>query len=128
MPLQEPTNDEDVRVVLVDDDPLLCDTLKLTLELDGYTVWTATTAEDALTLIQAHHPHCVITDLNMPDVNGIELARRVRAACDPAMVLIVLTGSDAERDHALVERAGADFVLLKPLDHARLRSMLPPVH
>ncbi|GAP36629.1 response regulator [Piscinibacter sakaiensis] len=120
------TSDE-VRVVLVDDDPLVCDAVCAMLELDGYTVFSATAADAALDLIAAQAPHCVITDLHMPGVDGLELTRRVRALCDPATVLIVLTGSGSEADHAQAERAGADFVLMKPLEAERLRTMLPPL-
>lgn len=115
------------RIVIVDDDPLLCDTLRASLELDGYTVYTATSGGEGLSLITRHHPQGVITDLLMPGIDGIQLARQVRLAADPSTVLIVLTGSTEKAHHALAGGVGADHVLLKPFDHGSLRAMLPPL-
>ena len=118
---------EEVRVILVDDDATLREDVKSLLVLNGYTVWDAGGAEPALELIEAHRPHCVIFDLTMPGMGGVELARHVRAGFGSELVMIALTGSSQPPDITDAEQAGADFVLRKPLDVKRLRQLLPRV-
>ncbi|MEO7008253.1 MAG: response regulator [Caldimonas sp.] len=119
-------NDE-VRVVVVDDDPDVRETMKELLELDGYRVRTASDSDDAMTAIAESEPLCVILDLELPTIGGVELARRIRALYGTGIVLIVLTGSSRPVDHHAAEAAGVDYVLEKPLDVKRLRRMLPPI-
>ena len=70
---------EVVRVLVVDDDIDTRDSLKLMIELDGYSVRTAATAEEALRLVRSHEPACVILDLGLPRQSGIDLAACLRA-------------------------------------------------
>jgi DNA-binding response OmpR family regulator len=118
---------EDVRVVVVDDEADFRDTIKTLLELDGYNVRTAADAEEALRVIDAHQPVCVILDLGLPGIDGIELTAQLRSRHDAGTVVIVVTGSTEPEDHAAVEIAGADFILTKPLDVASLTRMLPRI-
>ena len=118
---------EEVRVVGVDYEPDVRDMMKELLELDGYQVRTASDADAAMTAIAEFDPVCVILDLKLPTVSGIELAHRVRSLYGTGIVLIVLTGSSRPVDHHAAEAAGVDYVLEKPLDVELLRRMLPPV-
>jgi CheY-like chemotaxis protein len=115
----------DEAVLVVDDDDDLRDSLKSLLECDGHFTLTASSAEEAMAVIERHTPICVLLDLNMPGVSGVELAERIRSVHGMDMVLIVLTGSTDESDQDEAERAGVDYVLHKPLDVAHLRSLLP---
>ncbi len=116
-----------VDVLVVDDDPDVREVLGLLLEADGYRVRRAADAKAALAAIAEQTPMCVLLDLEMPGMHGVELARELRAREGSDLVLISVTGwLDAEQ-HEAAERAGVDFVLTKPLDPAKLRLMLPPL-
>jgi CheY-like chemotaxis protein len=118
---------DEVHVVVVDDDADSRDVVQALLELDGYAVTTAPDAEAALRAVAEHKPLCVILDLHMPRVDGVELARRLRQAHGANLVLIVLTASASATDHRDAEIAGVDYVMQKPLDVALLRRMLPRI-
>jgi CheY-like chemotaxis protein len=121
------TDREEVRVVLVEDDPDVSEAVSALLEDDGYRVRCASTAEEAMGVIAEYQPVCVILDLGLPTVGGAELARRIRAEQGTGIVLIVLTGSVLASDQSAAEAAGVDYVLRKPLDVGLLRRMLPPL-
>jgi DNA-binding response OmpR family regulator len=117
----------DEAVLVVDDDDDVRDTLQMLLEADGHFALSASSAEEAMSMIEAHQPICVILDLNMPEVGGAQLAKRIRSIHGTGVVLIVLTGSTDESDQDAAERAGVDYVLHKPLNVAHLRDLLPRV-
>lgn len=119
---------EDVPVVIVEDDPEACQALKSLVELDGYRVHTAASAEQARAVIAEHSPLCVILDLGLPGASGIDLAHSLRATQDHALVLIAVTGSAEPEDELAAERAGVDYLLRKPLDIDRFRRILQPLH
>jgi DNA-binding response OmpR family regulator len=121
------TDQEEVRVVLVEDDPDVSEAVSALLQDDGYRVRTVSTAEEAMSVIAQDQPICVILDLGLPTIGGVELARRIRAAQGTGIVLIVLTGSVLASDQSAAEAAGVDYVLHKPLDVDLLRRMLPPL-
>jgi CheY-like chemotaxis protein len=112
-------------ILVVDDDADSRDSLKMLLELDGYRAFTAASADEAIKAVATQQPICVILDLHMPGVGGVELAQRIRAAHGNAIVLLVLTGSTSADDEDAAERSGVDYVLHKPVDPARLRRLLP---
>jgi CheY-like chemotaxis protein len=117
----------DTALVIVDDDLDVVQTLQLLLEMDGYTVFPAVTAEAAMALVAQHRPVGVILDLGMPVMDGLELARQLRDRHGPDLPMIAVTGwSDrARRDEAAV--AGVDHVLVKPVDLETLRKFFPPI-
>jgi DNA-binding response OmpR family regulator len=118
---------DEVRVVVVDDDSDLRETMLELLELDGYRVRGASNAEDAVSVIAEHMPLAVLLDLNLPTMNGVDLARHIRATFGQELVVIVLTGSTSAADKYAAEVAGVDYVLQKPLDAGLLRRMLPVI-
>jgi two-component system CheB/CheR fusion protein len=118
---------EDVRVVVVDDDPDTCESLKVLLEMDGYNVRTALSAEQAIALVAEHEPLCVLLDLGLPGLDGLEFARRMRAAYGGDMVLVAVTGRTREEDRMAADAAGIDFVMHKPLKASDLQKLLPPI-
>ena len=114
-------------LVIVDDDLDAVQTLQLLLELDGYLVFSAVTAQAALDLVKHHTPVGVVLDLGMPLMDGLQLARELRDRHGPDLPIIALTGwSDrAKRDQAW--GAGVDHVLVKPIEPDTLRKFFPPV-
>jgi two-component system, OmpR family, response regulator len=67
------------RILIVDDDVSVTDTFSRMLRLEGYEVWAALSADEGLTLAQAHGPHAVILDLRMPLTSGLQFLRAIRA-------------------------------------------------
>ncbi len=100
-------------VVVVEDDPDIADLLDLYLRRDGHRVYLAPTGESGLHLIATHRPAVVILDVGLPDVDGLEVCRRVRSA-DPGVAIIFLTARDEEVDRVLGLELGADDYVTKP--------------
>jgi len=121
-------NDDDVRVLVVDDVFDAAEVLAETLALSGYKVWIATEGAAALALVEEHKPHCVLLDIGMPGMDGNELTRTLRTRYGDDIVLIAVTGRehDDERVSDTFERV--DHYLQKPVDPDLLRKLLPPVH
>ena len=119
---------EPVSVVIVEDDPDACEALKALVELDGYRVHTAASAEQAKVAVAVHAPLCVILDLGLPGASGIDLVQSLRATQGHAVVLVALAGPFAREDPNDAEAAGVDYLLHKPLDIERFRHILHPLH
>lgn len=114
-------------VLIVDDDPAMLRLLSRRLEKAGYTVRQVTNGHEAIAAIQEACPDYLITDWEMPEMNGVELCRRVRQLDLPQYVYILFLTVRSQMD-SLVEGldVGADDFLSKPVDKeellARLRS------
>jgi DNA-binding response OmpR family regulator len=114
------------RIVVVDDHAELAGTLAEVLGLDGFDVRTAADGASALAVIAEHQPICVLTDVDMPGMNGFELVRRLRERYGSDMVLIAITGWGTENDRVAKEFDAFDHCLRKPIDLAFLRDLLRP--
>jgi two-component system, OmpR family, response regulator MprA len=101
------------RILVVDDDPKITSFLRRALVLDGYEVTVANGGPEALRLLAEQAPDLMILDLMMPEVDGLEVCRRVRAAGDELPILI-LTARDAVSDRVKGLDTGADDYLVKP--------------
>src|ERR671911_1525790 len=116
-----------VRVLIVDDDRALRDALRRALGLAGYGTAQVEDGEGALAEIAAQPPDAVVLDIGLPNVDGLEVCRRLRAAGERVPVLM-LTARDAVEDRIDGLDAGADDYLVKPFDvgelQARLRALL----
>ena len=116
-----------VKILIVDDDRSLRDALRRALTLGGYEVALAEGGQDGLTQIAAGAPDAVVLDIGMPDIDGLEVSRRLRASGNRVPVLM-LTARDAVADRIDGLDAGADDYLVKPFDvgelKARLRALL----
>jgi two-component system phosphate regulon response regulator PhoB len=89
----------------------------------GYNIVTATRGDDALRLIQEYQPRLVLLDVEMPGLDGVEVARRIRADGDLAETIIVLlTGLSEESEVATGLAAGADAYLTKPFSPQDLQA------
>jgi two-component system response regulator MprA len=114
-------------VLVVDDDRAVRDSLRRSLEFNGYDVVLAGDGAEGLVAVGAHQPDVVVIDVMMPRLDGIETTRALRAAGNDVPVL-VLTARDAVGDRVEGLDAGADDYLTKPfaLEEllARLRALL----
>lgn len=113
------------RILVVDDAPVAAEMLSKLLRKLGQEVRTAHSAAQALELAAVDPPDLVISDLGMPHVDGLELARRLRAM--PQMqdrVLVALTGYGQDGDKRRTKEAGFDQHLVKPVSLETLRGLL----
>jgi two-component system KDP operon response regulator KdpE len=114
------------RILLVDDELSIQRTLAPLLRSRGYDVEIAGTGADALRLADEHAPDLIVLDLGLPDLEGSEVCRRVRATAKMPIIILSARGNEADKVAAL--DLGADDYVTKPFDGdellARLRSVL----
>ena len=111
-----------IKVLVVDDEPDALESLSRTLTDSGATVFAARSAEAAIGIVQAKSPHVLVSDIGMPDMDGYELLRRVRAldgiAADVPAIALTAFARPSDRMHSL--RAGYIAHLVKPADPLQL--------
>ncbi|WP_229052972.1 response regulator transcription factor [Aeromicrobium sp. Leaf350] len=116
-----------MRILVVDDDRAVRDSIRRSLEFNGYTVEVATDGVDALARTPQVQPDAIVMDVMMPRLDGLETTRALRSAGNDVPI-IVLTARDAVTDRVDGLDAGADDYLTKPfaLEEllARLRALL----
>lgn len=108
-------NNADIRVLLVDDDEMIRDCVTAYLEDEGFTVYGAAAAEEALEMLASIDPAVCISDMRLPGINGEEFIRRAYALC-PEVCYMLHTGMQYVLSKEL--RAigmTADDVILKPI-------------
>ncbi len=107
-------------VLLIDDDTALLNALELAFEDAGYTVHLATRGDEGLKVFEAQAPDLIISDVNMPGLDGFSLCRNLRKQ-GQQIPIILLTAREDEIDEALGFEFGADDYVIKP---ARSRALL----
>ena len=100
------------KILLVDDDPLLTDSLGYILKQEGYAVSTAGTGAEAIERAGHDEPDLVLLDVALPDLSGVEVCRRIQASS--AVPVIMLTARRQEPDKIVGLDAGADDYVTKP--------------
>ncbi|MDQ3809887.1 MAG: response regulator transcription factor [Chloroflexota bacterium] len=107
------------RVVVVEDDPLQAEALAFILRQEGYVVDLASSGAEALALVRSQPaPDTVLLDVALPDLSGVEVARRLRAGSN--VPIIMLTARRNEIDKITGLDAGADDYVTKPFSHGEL--------
>ncbi len=116
-----------VRVLVVDDEPSLAELLASVLRYEGWNVLTAGSGADAVRTAREFRPDAVVLDIMLPDFNGLEVMRRLRAEI-PQVCVLFLTARDAVEDRVAGITAGGDDYVTKPFSLeevlARLRGLL----
>ena len=114
------------RILIVDDERQITRVLSRGLTAKGYDVHVAADGEAALQTFSDWHPDLIVTDLSMPNMNGLELCRRLRAFSEVPIIVLSVKGEERAKVEAL--DAGADDYVTKPfgIDEllARIRAML----
>jgi DNA-binding response OmpR family regulator len=110
-------------VLLVEDETDIVSPLVRTLEREGYAVDQAVTGQDAISAATGHNHDIVILDLGLPDMDGLEVCRRLRDAGYQG-ALLILTARSRELDRVVGLDAGADDYLVKPFGLAELLARL----
>jgi len=101
------------RILLIDDDASLLDALSLTFEDAGYDVLSAPDGQRGLDLVKKEAPDAIISDVNMPGLDGFSLCKKLRESGN-RIPLVLLTSRDDEIDEALGLELGADDYIAKP--------------
>lgn len=115
-----------LRLLVVDDERAIRRFMQTALAAHGYHIFEAAAGQEALTAVAQHRPDIVILDLGLPDMDGVEVTRRLREWT--AVPIIILSVRDQEQDKIAALDAGADDYLTKPFSVgellARLRAAL----
>ncbi|HEX4063846.1 MAG TPA: response regulator transcription factor [Streptosporangiaceae bacterium] len=116
-----------VRVLVVDDEPSLAELLSSVLRYEGWEVQTAADGLGAVRVAREFRPHAVVLDVMLPDLDGLEVLRRLRQD-QPRVCVLFLTARDAVEDRVAGITAGGDDYVTKPFSIeevlARLRGLL----
>lgn len=115
------------KVLIVDDEVGVRKVLQVSLSEVGYEVLTAAEGEEAMRLVEEHHPDIVLSDIKMPGMDGLELLQRIKEA-DPDAEVIMMTGhADLELAVKSLQFEAADFIT-KPIHYDALEIALKRVH
>jgi len=102
-------------VLVVDDDPIVCELVATTLDEHGYPTRRASDVREALYLIERETPDVVVLDVHLPDISGYQLCRRLRDDYGDSIGIILLSGERKESlDRAAGLLLGADDYMVKP--------------
>ena len=108
------------KILVVDDDAYVCESLAALLGTDGYTVVTAQSGSEALRCLYKERPDLVLLDVLMPGMDGWEVCRRIREMSDIPIVMLTALGQVKDRVRGL--DLGADDYLVKPVAVEELRA------
>ena len=108
------------RILLVDDDAEIVESLRLALESNGYTVLVARDGNQGLALSERENPDLVILDMMMPKRSGFLVLEKMRRTRDTPMRVIMITANEGSRHKAYAEMLGVDDYIRKPFPMDRL--------
>jgi len=111
-----------IRIVVIDDEPLVRSTASTILTREGFTVETAEDGEGGLALVHANQPDAVITDIFMPKMDGIEIIMQMKRRSPSTKIIAVTGGGQAGMTEiaSAAKHLGADHILHKPFNQASL--------
>jgi CheY-like chemotaxis protein len=112
-------------ILVVDDNPTNLKLLRLLLSGESYAVRTAGDAGEALAVLKEFRPRLILLDLQMPGMNGFELARRLKSdAATQDIVIVALTAYAMKGDEEKAREAGCDGYVSKPIDTRALPALI----
>jgi two-component system alkaline phosphatase synthesis response regulator PhoP len=113
------------KILLVDDEPKVCELIKAYLVKDGYDVVIAADGKSAIDQAQRHKPDLILLDLNLPELDGLEVCRTIRKQSN--VPIIMLTARDEEVDKIVGLEIGADDYVTKPFSPRELAARVSAV-
>ncbi|MCM0083766.1 response regulator [Geomonas sp. Red32] len=118
--MKHPTHDR-AAILLVEDDQAARETMErmLGMKFPGVAIHAAENGQQGLELFRRHRPSLVITDINMPVLNGIEMARAIRAEA-PGTVVIAISAHSETTCRRDAEQSGVSEYIIKPVDRHQL--------
>ena len=108
------------RILVVDDEPMVCDSIRRMLVVDGHQVETAASGEAALALFGKHRFDLIIVDYELPLMNGDKVAVAIKAL-DPNQPIVLITAYAEVLQSAATPLPGVDLVISKPFDSQEFR-------
>jgi signal transduction histidine kinase len=117
-----------LRILVVEDNADMREVLRKTLVGDGHRVEVADEGAAGLDLARSVRPDAVLVDIGLPDLDGYEVGRQIRAILGPSVGLIALTGYGQAQDRQRSQEAGFDAHLVKPVSARLLRETLAACH
>ncbi|MBC8553409.1 MAG: response regulator [Candidatus Brocadiales bacterium] len=115
--------DKQIRILVVDDEPRICHLIEEVLVQDGYVVDVSFSSTDALQMMQIYNYHLLITDLDMPGIDGLELIQKVKKQ-NPDIRAIMITGNASEDVATWSLRYGIDNYMKKPFNIVELKKVV----
>jgi len=115
-------SEEGQRVLIVDDETSIRRYLRAVLSAEGFAIYEATNGQEALNGVVFYHPDVIILDLGLPDLDGVEVTRRLREWSQTP--IIILSVREAENDKVAALDAGADDYLTKPFGTGELMARM----
>ena len=114
------------RILVIDDESDVLDTVRIGLELAGFTVLATPDGAQGLRVADAEKPDLVLLDLQMPTLNGIEVCRRLKEGGETKTTPVIILSAHADESSRLSARkVGADDYVLKPFD---MRELVDLIH
>ena len=126
MPKSAPASPAPKRILVVDDEPFVCDAVKMMLNFDGHVVDTASNAKEALAIFDKSKFDLVITDFAMPEMKGDELAAAIKAK-SPGQPVVMITAYAEMLQASGKNMPGVDLVISKPFLLENLRDAIAKV-
>src|ERR1043166_975544 len=111
------------RILVVDDEPFVCEAVRMMLAFDGHVVETASSGEDALAIFEREKFDLVITDFAMPSMKGDELAAAIKAR-NPNQPVVMITAYAEMLQNSASPMKGVDFLISKPFLLENLREAI----
>jgi FixJ family two-component response regulator len=114
-----PLSEKRPLIAVVDDDPAICKAIGRLLTKSKFDVVTFNSGQKLLDTLQVRRPNCLLLDVHMPGLSGLDTLRAM-ANAEMKLPVIIITGRDEPRSHEQCLAAGALVILLKPLDPAEI--------
>src|SRR5580700_8868230 len=124
--MKQNEHDQPAKILIVDDEPQITRVLRTALSTQGYSLRIAANGVEGMEAVHTWKPDLVVTDVSMPEMNGIELCREIRAVSEVPIIVLSVRNQEAMKIEAL--DAGADDYVTKPFSiqelQARVRAQL----
>ncbi len=111
------------KILIVDDEPEVCEAISRYFTRRGYNVVIATSAKEALSKVSAEKPALIILDILMPLIDGLECLRKIKEIDKEATVIIVTCVASVDTARKALELGAVDYVT-KPLDYDELETLI----
>jgi two-component system alkaline phosphatase synthesis response regulator PhoP len=113
--------DTDKTIMVVDDNPDIITIVKTILEGKGYRVFSASSGAELLDMLKNQKPDLIILDIMMPEMDGLEVLSRLKAASDTAAIPVILLTAKVQYEDVLGGyKLGADYYITKPFTSTQL--------
>ena len=107
--------DSDINVLVVDDEGTLRKSIVKNLEMEDFNVFSSPNAKEALKIVQSQKIHFILSDIRMPEMDGVELLEKIRELNPSIPIIVLMTGYSKYSREEIIQR-GAQDMISKPFD------------